>query len=86
MENVRIPWKDWIIVKQLGKGSYGTVYEIERTIGSFTEKSAMKVISIPVDQSSIDAAIVEGFDKESISSALTVQLEQILDEYKTMKE
>ena len=86
MENVRIPWNDWKVVKKLGKGSYGTVYEIERTLGSFTEKSAMKVISIPVDQSSVDAAFAEGYDEDSISSALTVELEQILDEYKTMKE
>lgn len=46
MESIRIPWNDWKVVRQLGKGSYGTVYEIERTIGSYTEKSAMKVISI----------------------------------------
>ena len=86
MENVRIPWKDWIIVKQLGKGSYGTVYEIERALGSFTEKAAMKVISIPLDHSAIEAAYVEGYDDESISRLYSNQKEQILDEYRNMEE
>ena len=86
MENVRIPWNDWKVVKQLGKGSYGTVYEIERALGAYTEKAAMKVISIPLDHSAIEAAYVEGYDDESISRLYSNQLEQILDEYRNMEE
>ena len=26
----QIPWKDWKIVRRLGGGGFGTVYEIER--------------------------------------------------------
>lgn len=50
MESIRIPWNDWKDVRQLGKGSYGTVYEIERALGSYTEKAALKVIPIPPDR------------------------------------
>ena len=28
-ENIRLPWRDWKIVKDLGGGAYGRVYEIE---------------------------------------------------------
>ena len=33
-ENIRLPWPDWKIVKYLGGGAYGKVYEIERNIPS----------------------------------------------------
>ena len=45
-ELVRVPWKGWKVVSKLGQGSYGTVYEIERTVGSHVEKAAMKVIEM----------------------------------------
>lgn len=28
--DVQIPWPDWRAVKRLGRGSYGSVWEIER--------------------------------------------------------
>ena len=37
----------WKIVRLLGEGSYGTVYEIERKDMAVTVKAALKIISIP---------------------------------------
>ena len=38
MENIRIPWPGWTVVKKIGEGSYGAVYEIERTIGNMKKR------------------------------------------------
>ena len=46
-ENINIPWEDWKIVRELGEGSCGKVYEIERTQHGITERDALKIIRIP---------------------------------------
>ena len=85
MENVRIPWKDWKVVKRLGKGSYGTVYEIERTMGSHVEKAAMKVIPIPPSHQIIEDAYNEGYDDESVLKICKSFYDDTLSEYKMMQ-
>ena len=50
MKNTRIPWEGWRIVGEIGSGSSGTVYEIERNLYNSTEKAAMKVIRVPRDE------------------------------------
>lgn len=54
-KNISLPWPDWKIVKYLGGGAYGKVYEIERNISGFTEKAALKIISKPRDQEEIES-------------------------------
>lgn len=48
-KSVQCPFKDWKVVRQIGKGSYGAVYLIEKQIGSSKEtiSSAMKIIQLP---------------------------------------
>ena len=54
METTNTPfWPGWETVRLIGHGNYGVVYEIERTIGKTTEKSALKVITIPKERSEI---------------------------------
>ena len=47
MDEIRIPWEDWVLGKKLGQGSFGAVYEIQREITCRTEKSALKIIRFP---------------------------------------
>ena len=47
--NVRLPWPGWTVVKYLGEGGYGRVYEIERELSGIKEQAALKVVSRPVD-------------------------------------
>lgn len=54
-KNISLPWPDWKIVKYLGGGAYGKVYEIERNISGFTEKAALKIISKPRNQEEIES-------------------------------
>ena len=85
MENIRIPWKDWKVVRQLGKGSYGTVYEIERNVAGLTDRVALKVISIPPDEQLIKSYLSEGYDEESIRKKCEYYLQDTLNEYKLMR-
>ena len=85
MENIKIPWKGWKIVKLIGKGSYDTVYELERTVGSYTEKAAMKVIPIPPNQQLIYEYQSEGYSDESIFEMCKSLLDDTVNEYSLMR-
>ena len=44
-------WPGWETVRLIGSGSFGAVYEINRTLpNGKVEKAALKVISIPAGQ------------------------------------
>ena len=53
-------WNDWKIVKKLGEGGFGTVYEIVRNRYSIEEHRALKVISIPADENDVKQVKAEG--------------------------
>ena len=86
-ENIRLPWPDWKIVKYLGGGAYGKVYEIERTISGTQEKekAALKIISRPKDEDEIEEYEVSGYDKESIIESYKSEIQNYVQEYKLMR-
>jgi len=53
-------WPEWQIEKQLGKGSYGEVYQVVRRDSGIEDRAAIKVISIPSDNSELDSLRSEG--------------------------
>ena len=54
----------WEIVKKIGSGSYGTVYEAVKK-DSYTEtRSAIKVISVPQNPSELDSLYSAGMPKD----------------------
>ena len=85
-ENIRLPWPDWKIVKYLGGGGYGKVYEIETTFFGIQEKAALKIVSRPKDESEIEEDDKNGYDHESIVAKYTEILQDYIQEYKLMKE
>ena len=85
-ENIRLPWPDWKIVKYLGGGAYGKVYEIERNISGVQEKAALKIVSRPKEESELEADYQNGYDRESIAVKYTEILQEYINEYKLMKE
>ena len=85
-ENIRLPWPDWKIVKYLGGGAYGKVYEIERDLIGIREKSALKIISRPKEASELEMDYQNGYDQESIAAKYTEILQDYIKEYKLMKE
>ena len=81
----RVSWPGWETVRFLGRGNYGSVYEIQRDVFGNIERAALKVITIPQNKGDIDELYSEGYDDESISSAFESHLKSIVAEYSLMK-
>ena len=58
-------WPGWETVRLIGRGSFGAVYEIQRDVFGSVEKAALKVISIPQNDSDLEEMFCEGYDNES---------------------
>ena len=86
MAEKTLPWADWEIVRRLGGGSYGTVYEIRRERYGIVERAAMKVISFPKDAEEVEDQRRSGFTDESLVNSYRQQMQRFLDEYKLMLE
>ena len=55
-------WPEGEIEKQIGRGSFGTVYKAVRRENNVESYAAIKVISIPTDVSAVDFLRSEGLD------------------------
>lgn len=84
MENFK--WPGWDTVSTIGSGSFGTVYEIQRTVLGQVEKAALKVIQIPKNSSDIDELYSDGYDEESVTSKYDDHLKSIIAEYNLMRQ
>jgi serine/threonine protein kinase len=81
--NIRIPWPGWTPVRRIGRGGYGSVWEIERDVEGFTEKSALKVISVPFDASADSYAM--GYDEGTLSRSYGDQAREFVREYQLVQ-
>lgn len=79
-----IPWEGWHIIKRLGNGSYGSVYEIQRQIYGETESAAVKILNIPKDESEVELLRASGYDDVSIRNHFEDSIEAIIREYGLM--
>lgn len=87
MEQI-INYPGWEIVREIGTGSYGKVYEIKKE-NSFveTENSALKVISIPPQNLDVQSYSEElGLDEEGFSAMVRHQMESITKEFSLMSQ
>ena len=84
IENAIPAWPGWETVRLIGRGSFGAVYEIRKTVLGDTERCALKHLSIPRDESEILELRLEGQDGESITRTFTNQARSIVSEYKLM--
>ena len=84
--DIKIPWDGWKIVRIIGRGSFGTVYEIERHMLNNTDSAAIKVISIPKDADALEMMrLASGYDDESVEQSLVTELSRVEREYSLMK-
>lgn len=81
-DNLR--WPGWETGSRIGRGAFSTVYEIHREQYGFTERSALKVITIPHNEEEIDLLRVEGLDDESITTKFKEKIDDIAKEYRLM--
>ena len=84
-ELIKAPWSDWETVGLIGRGSFGTVYEIQRKLLDDTETAALKVITIPQNPGDIEEMYSDGYDSESITATFNSHLKNIVAEYSLMR-
>ena len=78
------PWPGWSTTALLGRGGFGAVYEIERDNFGSVEQAAMKVITIPQNDSDIEELYSGGYTFDSISAHYTEHMKSIVHEYSLM--
>jgi serine/threonine protein kinase len=76
-------YPEWEIVRPLGEGAFGKVYEIRRDGDGLEEHAALKVIHIPAHPSEAQALRSEGADDASISAHFRELTGQLSNEIAT---
>ena len=65
-----IAWPGWDVVRKLGEGSFGGVYEIHRTLPDGTvERAALKKLTVPKDPGEIAELYDQSYDSASITAS-----------------
>ena len=72
-----ITWPGWKIVRLLGTGSYGKVYEIQRSEDGEIFRAALKVIRIPKDDEELRKIREDAPDEDSVRSYLESKVKDI---------
>ena len=75
---------EWQIVREIGEGSFGKVFEIERETFGYTYKSALKIITIPQSESEIDTVLDNGMDEASATTYFKGVVDEFIDEFRLM--
>ncbi len=86
MDNTNIIWPGWTTDKKIGSSGFGEVYEIRRELLGETETAALKVISLPENDSEIEELRSEGYDDGSLKARYFKLRDDIVQEYKLMRQ
>jgi len=78
-------WPEWQIEKQLGRGSYGVVYQAVRRDNNVESHAAIKIISIPSDSSEIDSLRSEGLDLDGTRTYFKEIVDDFVGEIQLME-
>jgi len=80
-EEIATLYPGWEVVRLLGEGAFGAVYEISRQLPSGrAQKAALKVIHIPQNSREIRQAYNEGMDDASVKSYFYGFVQSLSDE------
>ncbi len=77
---------NWKLVRLIGEGSFGQVFEAEREDFGRTYKAAIKIITIPQSQSEIQSVQADGLDDESVTAYFRSCVEELVDEFGLMSQ
>ena len=82
-----IDFPGWEVIRKIGEGSFGGVYEIHRTLPSGrVEKCALKKLAVPKDNGEIQELISQAFSMESITAHYKNQMGELVNEYSLTQE
>ena len=79
-----IVFGSWAITRQIGKGSFGTVYEIQREDFGQVYHAALKVITVPQSEEEVRAALEEGMSQTQAEQYFYSVVEDIVREFAIM--
>ena len=74
----------WHIVRELGEGSFGKVFQIEHRDFGNTYTSALKAITIPQNQSEVKSVLASGMDMQGAASYFEGFVEEMVAEFALM--
>ena len=74
----------WEITEEIGQGTYGKVYIVEKNEYGVQTKSALKVLTIPSSVSEVRSALSNGMDEKSVTSYFKSRVENIMRECAAM--
>ena len=86
MEKMKAFYPDWETVRPLGRGNFGSVYEIQRTVEGKTEKAALKVISIPQNETTVEDMYNDGYTPENVVSVLQSHVNDLIAEFTQLQQ
>ena len=76
----------WKIVRRIGSGASGAVYEVQKQKDDITLSSALKVMKVPQDPSLPDTLRGDGMDEGSVTRYLQGVVDELIREIKIMVE
>ena len=75
---------NWKLTRLIGEGGYGYVFEAERSDLGRTQKSAIKIVTTPRNQSEINSVLADGMDENSITAYFKEFVEELAREISLM--
>ena len=77
-------FEKWTLVRLLGEGSYGKVFEAHRVDFGETYRSAVKIMTIPQNYGEVLNAIAEGMDDRSLTTYFRGFVDEMVQEFALM--
>jgi len=85
VETIEKIWPQWKGVELIGQGQFGHVYKVKREDFGNVFYSAVKIIHIPNETSSIQELKNSGMDQISIQKYFHSQVKELMNEIKVME-
>ena len=85
VEKLAAVWPEWKVVELLGEGSFGKVYKVVRQELSVTTYAAVKLITVPQNESEIASLKSEGMDDNAARAYLQGVVNDFINEIKLME-
>lgn len=79
-------FNDWKIVREIGSGASGTVWELEKVDHEIATSSALKVVRVPQDPSLEKMLYNDGMDGISVTKFFQGVVDDLTDEIKIMND
>ena len=75
---------NWTLIRLVGEGSHGRVFEAQREGYGRIYKAALKIITIPQNQSEVKSIMADGMDEESVTAYFRGFIEELVEEFSLM--